>query len=49
LPKGNVKLPVATVMALEAAVKTLPADLSRKIAFSRAMRSVLGIRIIATK
>jgi SAM-dependent methyltransferase len=49
LPKGNVRLPVTPVMMLEAAVRTLPSHFGRRIAFSRAMRSVLGIRIVATK
>jgi SAM-dependent methyltransferase len=49
LPKGNLQLPVTPVMMLETAVQTLPADFGRRLALSRAMRSVLGIRIVATK
>ncbi len=49
LPRGGVTVPTGAVVALESAVGALPGDLSRKVAFSRAMRGFLGIRIVAKK
>ncbi len=49
LPRGNLRVPVATVMALESAVGVLPVSLSRRVAYLRPMRECLGIRIVARK
>jgi SAM-dependent methyltransferase len=49
LPKGNLRVPVSAVMALESAVSALPGSLGRKIADFRPMRGFLGIRIVAKK
>lgn len=49
LPRGNVRLPVSAVTALESCVGALPAPLSRKVAYLRPMRGFLGIRIVARK
>ncbi len=49
LQRSNRRLPVGPVMVLESAVGALPAGLSHKLAVSRAMRGVLGVRIVAKK
>jgi SAM-dependent methyltransferase len=49
LPRGNVRVPVSAVMALESAVGALPGSLGRKVAYFRPMRGFLGIRIVARK
>lgn len=49
LPRGNVRVPVTAIMALESCVSALPGSLSRKVAYFRPMRGFLGIRIVAKK
>lgn len=49
LPRGNVRLPVSAVTALESCVGALPGPLSRRVAYFRPMRGFLGIRIVARK
>jgi SAM-dependent methyltransferase len=49
LPRGNVRLPVSAITALESCVGALPGPLSRKVAYFRPMRGFLGIRIVAKK
>jgi len=49
LPRGNLRVPVSTVMALEYAVGALPGSLGRKMAYLRPVRECLGIRIVAQK
>ena len=49
LPRGNMRVPVSAVMALESAVSALPVTLGRKVADLRPMRGFLGIRIVARK
>jgi len=49
LPRGNVRVPVPAITALESCVSTLPGSLSRKVAYFRPMRGFLGIRIVARK
>jgi SAM-dependent methyltransferase len=49
LPRGNVRVPVPAITALESCVSALPGSLSRKVAYFRPMRGFLGIRIVAKK
>jgi len=49
LPRGNVRVPVPAITALESCVSALPGSLSRKVAYFRPMRGFLGIRIVARK
>jgi SAM-dependent methyltransferase len=49
LPRGNLRVPVGAVMALEYAVGALPGALGRKVAYLRPLRECLGIRIVARK